>query len=117
MEPDGSTIFGGKPGPYISAGAGLQGPSGIVKTFGHVIDGGWHVADLVAQEERERFDHLEGISVGLTSGMALSVGMRLAAEMPHALVVVIAADGGESYLGLLSESTSCLVARKPEDGK
>lgn len=83
--------------PYLSAGAGLREPSGPVRAFRHAIDDSRHIPDVLALEERERFARREGLSLGVTSGMALAVGIRLARERPDDEIVVIAPDGGEHY--------------------
>ena len=40
----------------------------------------------------------EGLLVGISSGAALSVGLRVAARLDAGVVVMIFCDGGEKYL-------------------
>ncbi len=48
VEPAGSTIFGGIPRPYLTAGAGFRGAPKLVEVFGNVIDFYSKVEDMCA---------------------------------------------------------------------
>jgi cysteine synthase len=101
VEPEGSTIFGGSPGPYISAGAGFRGPSDLVSRYGSVVDYSSHVADKIAFGRCRQCLESEGISVGISTGAALEIGIRLA-QSSQRQVVVIAPDSGQDYPGLMT---------------
>jgi cysteine synthase len=97
VEPLGSTIFGGQPGPFMSAGSGLSGPSSIVRRFGNVIDFVAKVSDAAAVGACKIFAQRESYTIGITAAAAALVGRRVAERHPDWTVVSIAADGSESY--------------------
>ena len=121
VEPLGSTIFGGKPGEYLSVGAGMRHPSGIIQCYGHIIDCYYQVSDQDALCECVRLLDTERISVGVTTGSVLVVGSYLAAHHPNNYVMAIAPDGGEKYSDLFARvsladckgSEVCLVEYRP----
>ena len=47
----------------------------------------------------------ERISVGITTGAALSVGALLATQHPDKVVVVVSPDGGERYVELIGQAS------------
>lgn len=119
VEPEGSTIFGGKPGTYLSVGAGLRGPSGIILKYGHNIDYYCKINDQDSIQECVKILVTENLSVGVTTGMVLVVASDLAAHHPDKNVVAIAPDGGENYTDLFnftaytgSIMSSALISRR-----
>jgi len=105
VEPEGSTIFGGEPGTYLSVGAGMRGPSGIIRKYGQIIDYYCKVNDRDALQECVKILRTEGLSVGVTTGSVLVVASSLAARHPGKNVVAIAPDGGENYTDLFGTVT------------
>lgn len=105
VEPKGSTIFGGTPGCYLTAGAGMLEPSGIFRQYGHVVDYYSQVDDDDALEECIRLSLLENMCVGITTGAALVVASYLAAQNPESIVVAVSPDGGEKYAEFLAGIT------------
>jgi len=97
IEPKGSTIFGGEPGSYLSAGAGMSYPPGIIKQYGQVIDYFCQVDDAAALHACVQFRNAEGFYVGITAGSVLVVASYLADRYPDKRIVAVAADGGDKY--------------------
>jgi cysteine synthase len=97
VEPVGSILFGGEPGPYFVQGGGL---SFIPKNLDRsVIDAGFKVSDADAFTTARLLARKEGIMIGGSGAMAVFVGLRLAAEMgPSGKVVVVAPDSGDRYI-------------------
>jgi cysteine synthase len=100
VEPLGSTIFGGIPGCYLSAGSGMSCASSIVQKYGHVIDCFAQVPDEDALNASVQFMELEKISLGVTAGAALVVASKIAIDNPEKNVVAVAPDGGSNYTNL-----------------
>ena len=96
VEPVGSTSFGGKPGPYISAGSGMREPSELLSRFGDCIDYYSKVTDEAAAIQCNNFFKYEKISVGITTGHNLAVATEIASNTDK-IVVVISADSGRHY--------------------
>ena len=101
VEPLGSTIFGGSSGCYLSVGAGLSHPPGLVQQFGSVIDCFAQVADADSLKACLRFQTAEGLLLGVTSGATLAVAHELAVLHPDRTVVAISPDDGSHYLSIL----------------
>jgi len=97
VEPKGSTIFGGKPSKYLTAGAGMRHPSGIFTEYGYVVDYYCKVDDTDALQECVDFVNAENLNLGVTTGSVLLMASRLAARHPDECVVAVAPDGGEIY--------------------
>jgi cysteine synthase len=106
VEPRGSTIFGGIPGPYLSVGTGMVHPSGIIVRYGSIIDQFAQIEDRASLHECMEFCKSEQISVGVSTGSALVVARCLAERHREKTVVALAPDGGENYGVLLQEMTS-----------
>ena len=104
VEPFGSTIFGGIPFTYLNAGSGMAEPSEITQRYGNVIDHYCKVKDNDSIQECVNLFSEEGLSVGITSGSILKVGLHLAEKYPSANIVGIAPDGGEKYQGYLNNA-------------
>lgn len=105
VEPKGSTIFGGEPGDYLNAGAGMAYPSGIMREHGHVVDYFCQVDDGVAIQECNRIGETEALSLGITGGAATVVARHLATKHPDSCIVALAPDSGERYVRLLQSGS------------
>lgn len=97
VEPEGSTIFGGTPGKYLSVGAGMRHPSGIFEEYGQVVDYYCKISDRNALQECVNILHIENLSVGVTAGSVLVVASWLATHHPNEIIVAVVPDGGEEY--------------------
>lgn len=100
VEPLGSTSFGGVNSRYVTAGAGMCGPSNLLKDHMDFIDFYVQVPDNIAAFECKKFMEYEGISVGLTTGHCLAVASTLATNL-RKKVVVISPDSGEHYKDII----------------
>lgn len=101
VEPLGSTIFGGKPRPFLTVGAGMSYKPGLIREYGHVIDFYSKIDDTESLRACHEFFRTQGIWVGITTGSLLTVASRLAEKFPDKTVVVVSADGGEQYQNVL----------------
>src|ERR1700712_3220613 len=97
-DPEGSVYSGGTGRPYLVEGVGEDfWPSAYDPS---VVD------RVIASSDAESFDltrrlaREEGLLVGGSSGLAVSVALKIAADLPSdAVVVVLLPDGGRGYLG------------------
>src|SRR6195952_240202 len=97
-DPEGSVYSGGTGRPYLVEGVGEDfWPTAYDPS---VVD------RIVAASDAESFDltrrlaREEGLLVGGSSGLAVSVALKVAADLPNdAVVVVLLPDGGRGYLG------------------
>jgi len=105
VEPVGSTIFGGTPGDYINAGAGMRYPSGIVNRYGRNIDLYCKIEDKRSIQECIRVSKAEGLSGGITTGSVLAVASYLASSNPKKIIVALSPDGGEKYSSLIRNNS------------
>ena len=105
VEPVGSTIFGGLPKAYLNAGAGMGYPSELIRKYGDVIDYYCKVKDEDSIQECINLLFKESLSVGITSGSVLKLGLHLAYRYPGSNIVVIAPDGGEKYQEFFKDIT------------
>ena len=97
VEPVGSTIAGGPEGNYLPAGAGMRGPSKLVRDHGGLIDRFAQVPDATAARWALLLRSRHGVTAGLTTGAAFAAAVDLASrEELH--VVVVAADAGDVFL-------------------
>lgn len=99
VEPKGSCILsGGEPGPHGLQGIGAGFIPSILDTgiYDQVIP----VKEEEAYEAARLLARREGILTGISSGAALSVGLRMAREEENAgkTIVVLLPDTGERYL-------------------
>lgn len=97
VEPKGSTIFGGTDASYLTVGAGLVGPSGLIKHNWDLIDYAVKVNDDDAISISIEFEIMEKESVGITSGSVLYVARYLSELFPNQRIACISPDGGENY--------------------
>ncbi|WP_210508514.1 cystathionine beta-synthase [Naasia sp. SYSU D00057] len=97
-DPEGSVYSGGTGRPYLVEGVGEDfWPSAYDPS---VVD------RIIASSDAESFDltlrlaREEGLLVGGSSGLAVSVALKAAKDLPaDAVVVVLLPDGGRGYLG------------------
>ena len=99
VEPTGSAVLTGhEPGPHKiqGIGGGLTPPVTKVELFDEVID----VTDEAAYEYARLIPKLEGFSVGISAGAALSAAVEVAKrdENEGKNIVVIIPDNGDRYL-------------------
>lgn len=99
VEPEGSAILnGGQPGPHKiqGIGGGATPPVTDVEIFDEVID----VSDEDAYEYARLIPHIEGFTVGISSGAALRAVAEVVRRPENAgkNIVVIIPDGGDHYL-------------------
>ena len=102
VEPKGSCVLsGGEPGPHGLQGIGAGFIPSILDTgiYDQVIP----VKEEEAYEAARLLARREGILTGISSGAALSVGLRMAREEENAgkTIVVLLPDTGERYLSTL----------------
>ena len=64
----------------------------------HALDGVENIKDEEAFEMARRLAREEGIFAGMSSGAAMAVAARLAAEREDGIIVAILPDGGDRYL-------------------
>ncbi|GAC1528514.1 MAG: cysteine synthase family protein [Polyangiales bacterium] len=98
VEPVGSIIFGGTPGPYFQSGTGT--PEGV-EIGGNVdlaqIDAGVKVSDRVAFNTARWLARRFGVLVGGSSGGVVHEALRRSAATTGT-VIAITCDAGEKYL-------------------
>lgn len=104
VEPLGSTIFGGQPTTYLSAGSGLPEPSPLLQKHGHYINRFAKISDALAIRTCHAIAHLEKIHVGITAGASVAVANQIATANPTNIVVAIIPDGSENYNDILSDT-------------
>jgi cysteinyl-tRNA synthetase len=64
----------------------------------HALDSVMHVKDEEAFETARRLAREEGIFVGMSSGAAMAVALKIAQERTDGIVVTVLPDGGDRYL-------------------
>jgi cysteinyl-tRNA synthetase len=88
--------------PYL--GHGIQGLKNLKESYvpgvfvKGVADDIVNIEDEEAFETARRLAREEGLFLGMSSGAAVAVALRLARDLEDGLIVAIAADGGERYL-------------------
>ncbi|MCS5724200.1 cystathionine beta-synthase [Herbiconiux sp. CPCC 203407] len=97
-DPEGSVYSGGTGRPYLVEGVG--------EDFWPTAYDGTVVDEIIASSDAESFEMTrrlareEGLLVGGSSGLAVSVALKAAKDLPEdAVVVVLLPDGGRGYLG------------------
>ncbi|AXH35135.1 cystathionine beta-synthase [Humibacter sp. BT305] len=97
-DPEGSVYSGGTGRPYLTEGVGEDfWPSAYDPS---VVDQVIASSDAESFEMTRRLAREEGLLVGGSSGLAVSVALKAAADLPaDAIVVVLLPDGGRGYLG------------------
>jgi cysteine synthase len=102
VEPVGSTIFGGAEAPYLTAGAGHRGASGLLREMMDTIDLYAKVPDVAAACWAARVRRHAGVAVGLTAGAAVAVACAVA-EQFDLWAVAIAPDAGWGFEEIIDE--------------
>jgi cystathionine beta-synthase len=97
-DPEGSVYSGGTGRPYLVEGVGEDfWPTAYDPT---VVDEIIASTDAESFEMTRRLAREEGLLVGGSSGLAVSVALKAARDLPaDAVVVVLLPDGGRGYLG------------------
>lgn len=97
-DPEGSVYSGGGGRPYLTEGVGEDfWPSAYDPT---VVDRIIASSDAESFAMTRRLAREEGLLVGGSSGLAVSVALKAAADLgPDDVVVVLLPDGGRGYLG------------------
>lgn len=99
VEPAGSIIFGGAPGPYYQSGTGTPGGVDIGANVDFsVIDEGRTVSDGAAFTTARFLARHNGLLVGGAAGGVIYTALALLAETTARCAVAIVGDGGEKYL-------------------
>ncbi|AJM78122.1 cystathionine beta-synthase [Rathayibacter toxicus] len=97
-DPEGSVYSGGGGRPYLTEGVGEDFWPGAYDPS--VVDRIITSSDVESFAMTRRLAREEGLLVGGSSGLAVSVALRAAAELgPDDVVVVLLPDGGRGYLG------------------
>ncbi|MDQ0208239.1 O-acetylserine dependent cystathionine beta-synthase [Alkalicoccobacillus murimartini] len=97
VEPEGSILNGGKPGPHRTEGIGMDRVSPIIQT--DLFDGIHTIQDKDAFQIVRELARKEGLLVGSSSGAAFQAAVREAKSAPEGTTVVtIFPDGSERYL-------------------
>ncbi len=112
VEPAGSIIFGGDPGPYRQTGAGSPAGFPVGRNVKYeVIDEDFRVGDIEAFATARVAARRTGILIGGTAGAAVHVALRRLVRFPAgSTVVVLVCDAGEKYLDSVYDE-DWLVAR------
>lgn len=100
VEPEKSPVLsGGQPGPHKIQGIGAGFiPDIYVK---EVVDKIYTATEEEAFEAARLIARQEGILIGISSGAAVAIGLKLAKELGKGKkIVVVAPDGGEKYLSM-----------------
>jgi cystathionine beta-synthase len=97
-DPEGSVYSGGTGRPYLTEGVGEDfWPSAYDPS---VVDQVIASSDAESFQLTRRLAREEGLLVGGSSGLAVSVALKAARDLPaDAVVVVLLPDGGRGYLG------------------
>jgi cysteinyl-tRNA synthetase len=88
--------------PYL--GHAIQGLKNLKESYVPGIFVKGQADDIVNVEDEEAFEiarrlaREEGLFLGMSSGAAVAVALRLARDLDRGLIVAIAPDGGERYL-------------------
>ena len=107
VEPAGSIIFGGEPGPYRQTGGGSPDGFPIGDNVDHsLIDDGVAVDDTTAFATARVLARRSGLLLGGTAGGAVHVALERLPSLPaHSTVVVLVSDAGEKYLDTVYNDT------------
>ncbi|NVL92429.1 MAG: cysteine--tRNA ligase, partial [Desulfobacterales bacterium] len=102
--------------PYL--GHSIQGMKNMKESYRpeifdkNLLDRIVNIEDEEAFQMTRRLAKEEGIFVGMSSGAAMAIALKVAQEIKGGLLVVILPDGGERYL-----STNLFLDRKKADTK
>ena len=100
VEPAGSVMFGGEPGPYRQTGGGNPAGFPVGRNVERsLIDEGVPVDDVAAFATCRALARRTGLLAGGTAGGAVHVALERLPSMPaRSTVVVLICDAGEKYL-------------------
>lgn len=100
VEPAGSIIFGGRPGPYWQTGSGSPNGFPVGDNVDYsLIDEGVAAGDVDAFAAARVLARRVGLLIGGTAGGAVHVALdRLESLRSESTVVVLMSDAGEKYL-------------------
>lgn len=100
VEPEGSIVFGGKPGPYFQSGTGTPGGVEVGKNVDYsVIDLGHKVNDPQAFNTARFLARNNALLVGGAAGGVIYKALEVIRKKEgHGIMVCIVGDGGEKYL-------------------
>lgn len=103
-DPEGSVYSGGTGRPYMVEGVGEDfWPTAYDPS---VVDRIIASSDAESFELTRRLAREEGLLVGGSSGLAVSVGLKAARELgPDDVMVILLPDGGRGYLGKIFNDT------------
>ncbi|GLX66139.1 PLP-dependent cysteine synthase family protein [Paenibacillus glycanilyticus] len=97
VEPEGSTLAGGKSGPHRTEGIGVEKLAPFMDPS--YFDAIHTITDDIAFARVNELARLEGLLVGSSSGAALEASLREAEHAPYGShIVTIFPDGSERYL-------------------
>ncbi|SFE06564.1 O-acetylserine dependent cystathionine beta-synthase [Paenibacillus catalpae] len=97
VEPEGSTLAGGKSGPHRTEGIGVEKLAPFMDPT--YFDAIHTIKDDIAFARVKELAELEGLLVGSSSGAALEASLREAELAPYgSRIVTIFPDGSERYL-------------------
>lgn len=97
VEPEGSVLAGGEPGPHDTEGIGVEAipPFLDMKT----LDGIYTISDQEAFHYTKELARKNGLFVGSSSGAAFAAALKEARNLPEgSTVLTIFPDGSERYL-------------------
>lgn len=97
VEPYGSTIFATEDRPYLTAGAGYKGKPGNILRHHGCIDITYVIDDSVSLEKCREINRKQGLSVGITTGMAYAAAELFCRDKRGQNIVVVSPDGAEYY--------------------
>lgn len=97
VEPEGSILNGGKPGPHKTEGIGMEFIPSFIKS--EYFDAIYTISDDEAFYQVKQLAKLEGMLVGSSSGAAYSAALKEAEKANDGTnIVVIFPDSSERYL-------------------
>lgn len=115
VEPTGSIIFGGDPGPYFQSGTGTPGGVEVGKNVDYsAIDEGRRVSDAQSFTTARYLARRNGLLVGGAAGGVVYTALMLLATGDARCAVAIIADGGEKYLDTVFDD-DWIHSRRLED--
>ena len=107
VEPEGSILNGGDPGPHETEGIGMEFlPQFMNKEY---FDKIYTIPDKEAFTRVKELARNEGLLVGSSSGCAFAAALKEAEKAPNGSnIIVIFPDGSERYLTQKYLSLQCL---------
>lgn len=104
VEPEGSILNGGAPGPHKTEGIGVEAWPAFLPH--DLVDGIYTITDEEAFYYVAHLAKQEGLLVGSSSGAAIAACVQEAAKMTEGVIVTILPDSVERYLsqGIVKEA-------------